>query len=320
MNILVPLNSEAHIDRFAELGASEFYMGFYDPDWNDRFGNYSDINRLTLFEKTANRYRLEDMQRITEKIHARGACLYITMNAPGYRAEQVDVLELYMDRLAAFGVDGIIVSEPELIEPVRRYGLKAVASTMCAVSHADQAAWYREQGIQRVIFPREMTVHEIQQILHAVPDLEYEVFLMRNGCRYSDANCLGIHGGSEGALCYSLRSGDARYHVRGWAGDDFERQLQWTHRLFCTDYHEYACGQCGVYRFMQMGVRAVKIVGRLDNMDDIAEDVRLTAENIRIAETCGSEAEYLERMVRPGPVESFCRQGLSCYYPEILWK
>ncbi len=41
MNILVPLNNIEFLKDYINAGAGEFYMGFYDEEWNKNFGNYS---------------------------------------------------------------------------------------------------------------------------------------------------------------------------------------------------------------------------------------------------------------------------------------
>ena len=320
MKILVPFNSEELLDAFVEEGAGEFYMGFYDPAWSEQFGEYSDINRLTLFKETANRYTIDDVARIAGRLHEKDIPLYITLNAPGYRRDQMDYIRASIDKLAESGVDGIILGIPELISYVREKGLKAIASTMCGINNHGLAQLYRDWGMNRVILPRELTAQEITSVMQYVPDLEYEVFLMRNGCRYTDANCLGLHGGEQGALCYSLRTEEAEIIGRNWDGSGwFEEQMRDTHEKFCTVYHEFSCGQCAIWRFLQAGVNAVKIVGRLDDMTEVLGDIRLTAANIAIAAGCTSEQAYFERMMMPGSIEDYCRQGMSCYYPEIRW-
>ena len=321
MRILTPINQEASISELVDAGASEFYMGFFDPAWQDRYGKYSDINRLTLFKDRANRYLIDDIGRIAEKVHKKNAAFYITLNAPQYTAAQKNDIRTYLKRLAESEVDGVIISEPELIVMALEAGVKPVASTMCGIFNSDLANYYREQGIGRVILPRELTTDEIADVMAAVPDVEYEVFLMRNGCRYSDANCLSLHGGEAGALCGCLRSGQVSVFSRkstqviGQTAEALAR----THELFCHMFHIYTCGQCAIWRFLQMGVSAVKIVGRMDDADDIIRDVRLTADNIRIAIQCETEAEYLEQMCLPGERETYCRKGMSCYYPEVYY-
>lgn len=307
-----------YLDALVNAGADEFYMGFYSDNWKQRFGNYSDINRLTLFKETANRYTLEDIAQIAGQIHARGCSLYITLNAPGYNSGELQLLEQYIDTLSSYEVDGIITSVPEMIDMIRQRNLKAIASTMCGIQTSDSAKFYRDMGIHRVILPREVTSSDISSITANVPELEYEVFLMRNGCRYSDANCLGLHGGDHGALCYSLRSGNTTFHERPGSGD-FISRLEQTHNTFCNEFHEFACGQCAIYRFMHMGITALKIVGRLDDMQEVVRDVELTKKNIETAKHCGNEMQFLSEMTLPGDFANYCRYGLSCYYPEVRW-
>jgi hypothetical protein len=89
-----------------------------------------------------------------------------------------------------------------------------------------------------------------------------------------------------------------------------------VHDVVRNSYHTFACGQCAIWTFLCLGISAVKIVGRMDAMNDIAADARLTAENIQIAATCATKEEYLQKMKMPGEADSYCRYGLSCYYPE----
>lgn len=316
MKILVPFNDEQFMSAFLKSGAEEFYMGFYDEAWTETFGKYSDINRLTLFKDTANRYTIEDIGRISEKLHENGASLYITMNAPGYSVEQLEWIGGFLKILGGFGVDGVITSVPEMIPMIRNEGMKPVASTMCGILNRDLAGWYRKQGMQRIILPRELTSVEIAGVIQAEPQLEYEVFFMRNGCHYADFGCLGMHGGEKGALCYSIRHGEAGILARD---PSFQERMAGTHRSFCTEFHAFACGQCAVYRFMEMGVSALKIVGRLDDMEEVLTDIQLTSANIQIASQCSSEEEYLQYMQLPGDPVTYCNKGYSCYYPEVRW-
>lgn len=319
MKILAPFNEQGALEMLVGAGAEELYMGFYEPEWTSYFGKYSDINRLTLFKETANRYTLADIPTIAAQSHLRGCQLYITINAPGYSREQKKVLESYLEYLAQCQIDGVIVSVPELVEPVIQYGLQAVASTMCGIYHQGVAEFYADLGVSRMILPRELSLQEIASIIEAVPYVEYEVFLMRNGCRYSDAYCLGLHGGECGALCYSLRQGmmQVQTAVSSIQAEEDNLKLWQTHQQFAREYHEFSCGQCAIWRFMQLGIAAVKIVGRLDNMAEVAADVMITKRNIEIASQCDSETEYLRYMEMPGSLDEYCRKGLSCYYPEV---
>ncbi len=193
MKALVPLNNVEHIDDYIEAGAGEFYLGFYDEAWHDQFGEYADINRLTGFKKNANPYNLEEVINIIEDTKKKGVMMYVTFNASVYSQAQLDYMVRYMERLKATSLDGVIVSCPELVEMASKLGMNVVVSTISATYNEDTVKFYRDLGAKRIILPRDLSMDEIESIVKAVPDVEYEVFLMRNGCRYSDGNCLGFH-------------------------------------------------------------------------------------------------------------------------------
>ncbi len=322
MNILTPFNRFEMLGPMRESGANEFYMGFYDEHWKEEFGEFSDINRLTLFKDSANRYTLDQLEEIVSQIHDLDAAIYITMNAPGYLKTQEKYIEAFFEKLSGFGVDGVIASTPDLIPLILKYHMTPVASTMCGIVNSEIAKFYREIGMQRLILPRELSLDEIASIVSRVDGVQYEAFLMRNGCRYMDANCLGLHGGECGAVCSGIRENPATFY--GQFGDPAYDPVQqqtasnmlYTNAMIGRYFHEFACGQCAIDSLMRIGVDAVKIVGRLDNMQDVRNDVELTRDNIRIAEQCRSHEEYLQLMRMPGPLDEYCRNGLSCYYPE----
>ena len=72
MKILVPVNNSDYIDRYIECGADEFYLGFYDEQWENKFGKYADINRMSGFGKLANKYNFEEAMKLAAYIKKRG--------------------------------------------------------------------------------------------------------------------------------------------------------------------------------------------------------------------------------------------------------
>ena len=53
---------------YIAAGAGEFYIGFYDNAWWERFGEYADINRMSGFKKDANPYSLEEVGEIIKNV------------------------------------------------------------------------------------------------------------------------------------------------------------------------------------------------------------------------------------------------------------
>ena len=320
MKILTPINSLELMPYLAEAGADEFYMGFYEPEWFETFGKYSDLNRMSSYGSGANSSRLRDVENFVKTAHKHGCSLYITMNSASYDDRQLEMLGRYMEALRDMEADGVIVSGPEQVLLAAEKGIPAICSTMCSIYNQDIARYYASLGVRRMILPRELSAREVESIMKAVPDAEYEVFFMRNGCRYSDSYCLGMHGGSCGGLCYDQSFSEPELHLLENNPDKNEEKanrLRYNNYLYKDLFHAAACAQCAVWRFLRAGVSALKVVGRVDDPDQVLKDVSITRENIKTAQDCATEAEYLSRMVIPGGSLAYCAGGMSCYYPEI---
>lgn len=319
MKILVPLNEFHHFEGFYEAGAREFYLGFYDEEWSRKYGIYHDINRLSGFGKMANQYSLQELcQEIEELGHRRErteTSIYLTINASVYSTEQMKDLKDYIERLAMSGIDGVIVSSLELTMLAKEIGIPAVISTIAGVYNADAVKVYQEHGAKRVILPRDLSIEEIRTIVEQVPEMEYEIFLMRNGCAFSDSNCLGFHRQEMCSVCSSL----SRAKVSLYPAMDYktEHDTLINHEIYGKYFHDMTCGLCAIYRFLQMGISACKIVGRAEEYEAICKDIRYVANNMGIARRCKSEDEYLSLMQFPDNKQELCRLGLSCYYPEV---
>ncbi|MBE5962996.1 MAG: U32 family peptidase [Lachnospiraceae bacterium] len=316
MKVLVPLNSAEHVDDYIQAGAGEFYMGFYDPEWTERFGEYADINRLTGFREAANPYDFETVLQMVQKMKEKERTLYITFNASIYSKEELKFLEKYFMRLKDAGSDGVIVSCMELVNLAKAVGIPSVISTIAGIYNSDMAKFYADHGTKRIILPRDLMLTEIESITKNVGNMEYEVFMMRNGCAFSDSNCLGMHRIEMCSICSSITKADNEILVKD---DSFGNRhaAELNNMIYSAHFHNTACGLCSIYRFIQMGIVAGKIVGRSDQWENICRDIRYITENVEIARACGSEEEYLKRMVFPEDRNVVCKLGLSCYYPEV---
>lgn len=316
MNILVPLNSAEHLDDYMKCGAKEFYIGFYEKEWTQTFGEYADINRLTGFKESANPNNLEQMITVIERIKEKEGIVFVTFNASSYSEKQLEYIRTYFKRLAKTKVDGVIVSCIELVNIAVEEGLTASISTISGIYNSDIGRFYYEHGASRIILPRDLSLEEIGKIKENLPQPEYEVFIMRNGCTFSDSNCLGLHRRELNSFCTCFCGSKSEF-LRPIHDFTLRHQMELNHILFNQYYHNMACGICGIYRLLNLGVAACKIVGRSDGWEFVCEDIKVIHENIQLAKECKSEEEYLKRMIFPDNQKEMCKLGLSCYYPEV---
>jgi len=316
MNILVPLNNHEYINEYIEAGADEFYMGFHDHRWEEEFGEFADINRMSGFRQHANRYSFEEALFFGSKLHEKGKKIYVTLNANCYSMQQLEYMERNYFPLLKDAVDGVIVSDLHEAERAIQAGLNAISSTMCGIYNADIAKIYSDLGVKRIILPRDLSVAEIGEIVAEMPEIEFEVFFMRNGCAFSDAFCLGMHRKECGAICGHLKR-SPKIIIGSKIGFHIMHDIRFNDGLYNNRFHHSACGMCALYRLKENNISSLKIVGRADDESSVLKDIMLTKKNIEIAQSSQNEQEYLERMEFPENFGTECIMGMNCYYPEI---
>ncbi len=316
MKILVPLNNLEHIDDYIKAGAQEFYMGFYDEKWQEEFGEFGDLNRMSGLKEISNPYNLKEVIEIIKMLKQKGVESYVTFNAGMYSSEQLRYMGEYFNALKQADVDGVIISTMEQTMLANEIGVPAIISTIAGVYNSDIARFYAKNGAKRIILPRDVSMEEIKTIKEELPNMEYEIFMMRNGCTFSDSNCLGLHRKEKCSICSSIKR--AKREIVS-TKNDFKtmHEAELNDMVYTNEFHNEACGLCAIYDFIKLGITAGKIVGRSDEWQYICRDIGNIRENIDIAKECNSREEFLEKMVFPGDRVVRCKMGLSCYYPEI---
>lgn len=317
MNILVPVNNLESIPYLCKQGAKELYVGFHDNEWTRDFGEYANLNRMSSFGFDANPYTLNQLEAIIETAHHSGADLFVTLNAESYTSAMEQRVQQYLSTLAKMGVDGIIVSGINIARIVVKLGLRAVASTMCGIYNRDIAKAYVQEGVSRIILPRDLSLPEIESIVKATPGIEYEVFMLNSGCKFSDSFCLGFHFDQYGALCKHLCRSQVSFVGKHFSFN--EKQSAILNEVSYQSLYSSSttCGLCALFRLNKMGISACKIVGRAEQPNKILHDISLVKKNLDIVSECKSEEEFLSRMVFPDNHDRVCFLGRSCYYPEI---
>lgn len=317
MKILVPLSKTEYIDSYIQAGADELYLGFHDEEWTKTFGDYADINRMSGFKERANPYTFHQMLQLVYQIKEKGKNVFVTLNANGYSKDQIRFMEThYFPLLAESGIDGLILSDINVIISAKKFGLQPIASTMCGIYNVDIAKMYAQVGVHRMILPRDLSLNELESICKQLPEIEFEAFFMRNGCIFSDCYCLGMHRPECGATCTYTRYGTDRYRHDYSKFIDFH-DVDVNDYLYRTAFHLDACAMCALYRLRQIGITSLKIVGRADDFESVCRDILLTKTNLERLEDAKSEKDYLEQMEFPQNYPQKCRMGMSCYYPEV---
>ncbi|NMA01344.1 MAG: U32 family peptidase [Clostridia bacterium] len=138
----------------------------------------------------AGNFEMEDIAQGVKYAHEKGAKVYVTINIFPHNDDLVGLPE-YLLELKAIDVDAIICADPGVIKiaqevvPELPIHISTQANT---VNWASAAYWY-EQGIERVVTAREISLEDIREIKKRVP-VEIETFIHGAMCISYSGRCL----------------------------------------------------------------------------------------------------------------------------------
>jgi len=261
----------------------------------------------------------------------------LTLNAQHYTESQMHCLIELARRFAAEGGDALILADPALLMEIAELdlGIRLHLSSISACRNSESARFFKELGIDRVIFPRYLKLDEISDIVASNPQMEFEAFILNDGCIYEEGVCHTIHLPQHhgGPICmdayqYSFYRADGQRIEKS----DQQKLLQneadykeWTwYKFSCgfsTSQQGYTfgpCGLCAIYQMAAAGVTAIKIAGReapLERKLKSIQLVRSVRDQVAAGDTARSVYDYASS-VRERP--ELCQSGYMCYYPEVL--
>lgn len=312
MKVLAPVRSADEVAPLLDAGAQEFYCGLTPPDWERDFGSAWSNRRSARSAGVAD---LDELRRIVALAGARP--VFATLNSPSYPAGAVPrLVEFGRQLLADAGVSALIVAEWELMLALVDAGLapRLHVSSLASCRNPGAAAFYRDLGVARVILPRHVTLTEIEAI--AIPGLEFEVFVLNDGCVFEEGLCATTH--ALGTFCMSDQVGsryvklDERYEFWKWLQNNSGCQ---TSRGITLG----PCGLCALPRLARAGVASLKVVGREASLARKAASVRLAAAALAQAQAGAAPEGIRAQVIALRGAPELCENARLCYYPDV-WK
>jgi len=310
VKILAPLRRSDEVLPLADAGAGEFYCGIAPPGWDAAFGSAAVHRRSS---RSAGVPDLADLRRIVDR--AGGRPVFATLNAPSYPSAAIPrLVEFGRALVEDEGVAALIVAELELVLAFAEAGLasRVHLSSLATCRNPGAAAFFRGLGIARVILPRHVTLAEIEAT--AIPGLEWEAFLMNDGCTFEEGTCSTTHAFTP--YCIDDRVGetqnrlDERYSFWRWTLDNCGSQ---TSRGFTLG----PCGLCALPRLAAIGIASLKVVGREAPLARKVASVRLAAHALEVAGGGGSREAIRDAVVALRGAPQLCEGAHLCYYPDV---
>ncbi|AZR73619.1 peptidase U32 [Anoxybacter fermentans] len=139
----------------------------------------------------ADNFTIEEMKEGLEFAHKRGVKVYVTVNIIPHNRDFAN-LPTYLKQLADLGVDAVIVSDPGILTMVKEVipGMEIHLSTQANAVNWRSVKFWHEQGVDRVILARELSLKEIKEIRKKVPEVGLEAFVHGAMCISYSGRCL----------------------------------------------------------------------------------------------------------------------------------
>ena len=175
IELLAPAGSVGKMKYALHYGADAVYAGV--PDFSLR----ARINDFTF----------SSLKKGVEVAHKSGKKFYVTLNIYAHNSH-LSKLEKHLLRLKNISIDGIILSDPGILNLVKEYlpEVEIHLSTQANATNWQAVKFWASQGVRRVVLAREVTLKEIREIKKNVPEVELEYFVHGAMCMSYSGRCI----------------------------------------------------------------------------------------------------------------------------------
>ncbi len=280
MKIKSPLTDKKEVKLLCEAGADELFCGVEPYEWRRKYKDFSINQRST----GANFTRLKDLERAISIAHRYKVRVHVTVNAFFYLEGQYYALKEIIKDILNVGADGLIFAEPTPILNIDKSLLKfkdVIIGCDAVILNSSAVDFYKQLGATRVVFPRAMTLQEMEEVVSLRPSMEYEVFIIHDLCFFEDGFCAYCKEAS-GRIKKEARPrkniylfSGSRIPGRGFGGGcraRFRKQKIATEDdrkigksrafTFWEKKHIEGCGACAIQGLKKIGIRSLKVLDR----------------------------------------------------------
>lgn len=172
--VLAPAGTLEKLKTAIHYGADAVYIGGDAYGLRSRAGNFS----------------YEDMAEGVAYAHAHGAKVYVAANMVTHEGNQEGAGEFFC-KLRDIGISAVIISDPALIEicAAEAPGLAIHLSTQASSTNYETLQFWEEEGVERVVLAREVSLAEIREIRKHT-DIEIEAFVHGAMCISYSGHCV----------------------------------------------------------------------------------------------------------------------------------
>ena len=331
MKLTVGLGSVDEYIRFSEVGADEFFCGYVPYSWTQKYGTMMPLNRREVLCSNVQLGAFSELEILASMIRDYQRPVHLTFNSLFYLPEQYPELARIIQNCMQLGFRSYIIADPALILYLREHNIDCEIhlSGETGEVNSRMVDFFQQFSLKRVIFHRKNSFDDMKAVIDAEKshgglraETDFEAFILNEMCQFTGAFCNSLHCDELGHLCrvpYWLEPVDdscdplASGHLRPSAP---AAPLQITPPDSSELPDGYLCGAtgcglCALYRFREIGITHLKLVGRGNYTDYMEQDIRMLRRALMLLEHSTSEKDFQQNMR-----EQLFPQGCSshCYY------
>lgn len=173
--LLAPAGSFEKLKTALNFGADAVYLGGKSFSLRSFSENFTE----------------EELREGIRYAHERGRKVYVTVNIFAKNADFPALSDTFA-YLQEIGADAALVTDPGVFSLAKKVApkLRLHISTQANTTNAYAAKFWQEQGAERVVLARELSLAEIAQIHSYCPDLQLEAFIHGAMCISYSGRCL----------------------------------------------------------------------------------------------------------------------------------
>lgn len=283
IEILAPAGNLEKLKIAYLYGADAVYVGGKDFSLRSKAGNFD----------------IEDLKEARSISKNLGKKLYVALNIFPHNKDLDNIAE-YLTNLNDIGVDAMIISDPGIIYLAKKHApqIPIHLSTQSNTLNWASCQFWLEQGLERVVLGREVSLNEIANI-HQKTEVELETFVHGAMCMAYSGRCmLSMYMTGKSANCGSCTH-PCRweyYVVEKQRNDQFmpiEEDERGTYIFNSKDL----CMLPYLDRFIDSGVTSLKIEGRMKSIHYVATVTKVYKEAVDIIQSGGDFKAAIPRLM-----------------------
>ena len=137
----------------------------------------------------ANNFSIDEIKQACDFAHKLNKKVYLTLNIV-FHNEDIKGVEDYIRDVANAGIDAFIVSDPFIIRYIKTNFLNVEVhlSTQNSTTNIEAVKYFSDEGIDRVVLARELSICEIKDIIDKTK-VDIEVFIHGAMCTFYSGRC-----------------------------------------------------------------------------------------------------------------------------------